>query len=61
MVTQPVVVERLALDHVEARGGEVARVERVEQGGLVDDRPARRVDQDTRPRRIRASASVLIR
>ena len=28
MVPQPGVVERLALDHVEARGGEVPRVER---------------------------------
>ena len=41
MVPQPVVVERLALDHVEARGGEVPRVERIEQGRLVDTRPAR--------------------
>ena len=46
MVAQPVVVERLALDDVEARGGELARIEGLEQRGLVDDRPARRVDQD---------------
>ena len=60
MGSQPVVVERLALDHVESRAVEMAAVEGVEKGGLVDHRPARRVDQD-RSGRIRAIVCALIK
>ena len=60
MVTQAGVVERLALDHVEASGRERARVERGEQGRLVDTRPARGVDRIA-PSRIRARLALLIR
>ena len=49
MQAQAVVVERLALDDVEAGGGDVARVEGIEERGLIDQRPTRRVDQDTSP------------
>ena len=40
MLSQAFVVERLALDDVEGRGGDMAGVEGIEEGALIDDRAA---------------------
>ena len=60
VLAQAIVVERLALDDVEARGGDVAGVEGLEEGVLVDDGP-RAVLIRYEPGRIRASVRALIR
>ena len=51
----------LGVQDVEPRAGEVARGQALGQVGLDDQAPARRVDQDTSPGRIRARVSRLIR
>ncbi len=38
VLAQALEVERLAVDDVEARGGDMARVEGIEEGALIDDR-----------------------
>src|SRR5579883_2987839 len=43
MAAQAFIVERLALDHVDARAPDVAGIQGVQQGLLVDDRAARGV------------------
>ncbi len=44
MLPQTLVVERLALHHVEGGVGDVTGIERVAQGRRIDARAARRVD-----------------
>ncbi len=60
MAAQSVVVEWLALDDVERRGGDPAGIERFEKRLLIDDRP-RAVLIRYEPGRIRARAFASIR
>ena len=46
MEAEPVVIERLPFRDIDPGAQQVARVERLDQGVLVDDRPPGRVDQD---------------